>query len=107
MLSVYSGMPEVWVRRWRTVMPFHRAGAGTYFETGSSNARRPSSASRRAAAAANCFPVEPDWNTVSGFTGTWCSTLARPKPAATSIRPSRTTASARPGIFCSAICART
>ena len=72
-------MPDVCVSRCRTVMSRHASGASEkYLPTRSSSESRPSSASIKTAAAVNCLPIDPDWKTVSGLTGVWCSTLAKP-----------------------------
>ena len=52
------------------------------------------------AVAVNCLPTDPDWNKVSGLTGTRSSTLAKPKPWARTISPLRATSSATPGMCC-------
>jgi hypothetical protein len=81
------------------VIPFHSAGASRYFDTGSSSPSLPSSTSVITAIAVNCFPIDPDWNTVSGFTGTRCSRFAMPYPSARTTRPCLRTMSATPGIL--------
>lgn len=55
----------------------------------------------------NCLPTDPDWKTVSAVTGTCNSTFASPYPCIRAGRPSRTIASASPGIVCSFIAAAT
>ena len=57
----------------------HAGGAsGKNFVSGSESASFPSSTRSMTTAEVNCFPTEPDWKIVSAFTGTWCSTFARP-----------------------------
>ena len=54
-------------------------------------------------AAVNCLVIEPISNTVSGFTGTFSSRLARPYAAVLIGLPSRMIISATPGMRCDAI----
>ncbi len=72
-------MPEVCVSSCRIVMGCQASGTGaSQRDSGSSIDSLPSAASSWMAAAANCLPTEPDWKTVSGRTGTRCSTFASP-----------------------------
>ena len=55
------------------------AGAfGKYFVIESASPILPSSTSSITAADVNCLPTDPDWKSVAGLTGTWCSTFASP-----------------------------
>jgi hypothetical protein len=76
---VYDGIPEVCVKRCSSVIVLPPVGkSGRNLVTGSERESLPLSASRRIAAAVNCFVTDPISNTCSGTIGTPSSTLAMP-----------------------------
>src|SRR6478736_3399793 len=101
-------IPEVWLRSRRRVTPFHAvAVSGRYFPTSSSRETFPSCTSSITSLEMNCLLTEAIPNAVVTVAGVCGERTEYPHALSATGRPARSTATATPGMFRSAICART
>ena len=94
-----SGIPEVWLRIWWSVISLKKGAlnSGKYLLSESFSESLPCSASCKIATAANCLDTDAMQKLVLGVTGVRVSESAQPKHCSYTFLPSFTSTTAAPG----------